>query len=526
MERAEQLRIISQVIRELQEENGAWVELARMGTPLKSSGLDFKALGHEKLRPYLEQFSNELVFQKDDAAYPPVFYVKFKTGEAAGTAAPEPPTPEQEKPETPARAPAIKNIDFQKLFDLNLGYIGNKDSAVKALQRIASGIVNFNDVIDTIAKEVEQGNIIYWAQSSAGATKHATVPDNVAIKMIATPCTDAQGNKIYAYFMYNPHRKSWTGIYFQSEVHIRNRVSSHNIGKLLFKSWQDADAFIKKVHGDEDKRRLLPGEEWTFGGDEEHKTAYPILESYLKHYTVKLFNETSEEGNMNYGNVLFTEDKSKCLFNTGLLDTYANEIFIYGDAYYGANNFLIGVRNPVCETSARKLEQIGFENPTPNMLKFFEFVDELVYDPKIKVDFSDSEKLTHIIEDNIRRFPEDVQKQIEKGRFQQVAATLKSAAEAAEKIAARNYKYVVPQWRPQEKKIQFLMPIYLDLEYASSPDFALVLNREGNYYIPETILTLSMAYTNARLLCKPDDTWLQPTHIEAIEDSEEETDEY
>ena len=80
----------------------------------------------------------------------------------------------------------------------------------------------------------------------------------------------------------------------------------------------------------------------------------------------------------------------------------------------------------------------------------------------------------------------------------------------------------VPQYRPACKgevgRIQFLMPIYLDTQYSSQPDFALVLNDErigkARFYTPETVLELSWAYNNARVICKPDDTWLSPARIE------------
>ena len=82
-------------------------------------------------------------------------------------------------------------------------------------------------------------------------------------------------------------------------------------------------------------------------------------------------------------------------------------------------------------------------------------------------------------------------------------------------IAQRNYKFIVPMYRPQTGKIQLLMPIYLKGTYSSKPDFALILtpDKENEYYIPETILPLDAVYHNARLIAKPDDTWLNPDTI-------------
>lgn len=66
---------------------------------------------------------------------------------------------------------------------------------------------------------------------------------------------------------------------------------------------------------------------------------------------------------------------------------------------------------------------------------------------------------------------------------------------------------VVPQFYNGE--IQFLMPVYLGTEFSGKPDFALVLALdESNIYLGTTILTVEMAYQNARLIAKPDNPWL------------------
>jgi hypothetical protein len=68
-------------------------------------------------------------------------------------------------------------------------------------------------------------------------------------------------------------------------------------------------------------------------------------------------------------------------------------------------------------------------------------------------------------------------------------------------------------YRPQENKLQLLMPIYLSGSFTNKPDFALVLDLEDGIYTPETILPLDAAYQNARLIAKPDELWLNPDDI-------------
>lgn len=85
-----------------------------------------------------------------------------------------------------------------------------------------------------------------------------------------------------------------------------------------------------------------------------------------------------------------------------------------------------------------------------------------------------------------------------------------SAVSFASRLAERNYKLIVPQYWPKTNGIQFLMPIYLSGEFAGRPDLALVLEKRATCYQGTTILTLDMAYQNARLVAKPDDFWLNP----------------
>ncbi|MBV5330614.1 MAG: DUF3825 domain-containing protein, partial [Chlorobium sp.] len=71
--------------------------------------------------------------------------------------------------------------------------------------------------------------------------------------------------------------------------------------------------------------------------------------------------------------------------------------------------------------------------------------------------------------------------------------------------------------RPNDNKIQFLMPLYLEGKFNEAPDLALVLDFVEDLYVPETVLPLDAAYQNARLIAKPDNQWLDPKRIQFSE---------
>ena len=78
---------------------------------------------------------------------------------------------------------------------------------------------------------------------------------------------------------------------------------------------------------------------------------------------------------------------------------------------------------------------------------------------------------------------------------------------------------------PRFDTISFIMPIFLGRSYKKRPDFALVLqnippilNDEGKvieegYYVARTILDLEDGYQDARVIAKPDESWLNPGEI-------------
>jgi len=112
----------------------------------------------------------------------------------------------------------------------------------------------------------------------------------------------------------------------------------------------------------------------------------------------------------------------------------------------------------------------------------------------------------HILTDNIDRFPADLAAHPIRGK-----QALDAAVEWAIKRARRNYKVIVPQWYPKlgEAGAQFLLP--LDLTGGPGADLALVVSAVGaTFYRGHTVLTLDMAYTNARLVARPDSEWLKP----------------
>lgn len=90
---------------------------------------------------------------------------------------------------------------------------------------------------------------------------------------------------------------------------------------------------------------------------------------------------------------------------------------------------------------------------------------------------------------------------------------IENALETSIKRANWNYKTAIPMYYPTLNTTSLLLPLALLDENVI--DVALVIEKQpsGNY-IGQTILPLEWAYSNARLITRPDSDWLITEHIQ------------
>ena len=219
----------------------------------------------------------------------------------------------------------------------------------------------------------------------------------------------------------------------------------------------------------------------------------PILRNYIRFTFQRLEEMTS-------GIVISTDGKAAA-FNTGLVTPNQEDIY----SLFRANTR--PGRQPWRWNGFSKASDWNFVDnfgaSVPPLANYFEDPSVLLYDRRCELFIN----IDHVME-HIARFPEHLQKN------PYVARQLMISAEATtKKRVYRNYKTAVPQYyrdKGTDGGVQLLLPICL--ENPGRADLALVVakNEAGNAYRGSTVLTLDMAYNNARLLARPDTEWLQP----------------
>lgn len=225
----------------------------------------------------------------------------------------------------------------------------------------------------------------------------------------------------------------------------------------------------------------LTGEQWNSSGRYDNN----ILKKYMRYTYWKLESEKK---------VIRTD--AYTLFNTGLFTTLYESIYVYGEkATEGFDTWKF-----VGFYTEYDLGNLGICD-LPDRANYFQDPSLLIFDVNCKINV----QYKHILEDEETKQRID---EILQGNNKNIVSLLRGEIETMKKKVAANYKIAVPQY--YNGKIQLLLPLCLN--DGVTPDLALVVtkNDAGNFYQGHTCLTMDMAYSNARLIAKPESNWLLP----------------
>ena len=314
-----------------------------------------------------------------------------------------------------------------------------------------------------------------------------------------------ESSPIYGWFTKNTKGR-YEGINWGTDMDFKSSRKDREqffVGRFVFETLDSCNTFLSKLVDD----KTIIEEPWEYKNRTDPTFRFPILKSYLQFELERLFYEHEE---LHYEDkIVYNRDKTKIIFNTNLIDKFGHDLIIAGDVLN------IGGKEYVANLDMRprklNLKKMGFDNFDPIPPQFFKDVNEIVFHCDWEIDCN-VEQYEHIIEDRIDRFPSKYRTL----STDELGLKLDNAIDFAKRIAQRNYKFIIPMYYPSAKRIQLLMPMYLECSYTSHPDFALILtpHSEERIYTPETILGLDEVYQDARLVAKPEESWLNPMLIQ------------
>lgn len=272
-------------------------------------------------------------------------------------------------------------------------------------------------------------------------------------------------------------------------------------------------------------------EMWDFeDSDVDDESRFSILRSYLKYtfYHLQVEGKICEDPELDFA-----------AFNTGLVNKVYDPLYACFSKKDGADR--PWVFSGFCRAGSRSLGKslVRSFNPLPERAEYFTRKEDLLYDTDQPLELDTD----HILLDNISRLPLDFledeldgdpdareiisdlrecmdneQRNILFGDLKEIVGDsprllrrlmnrLDDAKDLALKRVEWNFRTAVPAFYPRRNTMSLLLP--LDLTDNEQPDIALVVEpTESGAYLGQTILTMRMAYNNARLVCRPDSDWL------------------
>lgn len=326
---------------------------------------------------------------------------------------------------------------------------------------------------------------------------------------------------------------------FQTMLHAKQTAKPLlNDPKNALIQWTSLGDFQKSIYSL--KEIALP-ERWHYK-KQPPRNPYPILTSYIKYTFYRLSREK---------NKILIKDNIAA-FNTGLVDKRYEPIFAMFSKTPNA------LREWRLESFCIAGEDEGKElakkfSPLPARAHYFDKVSDMLYDtlsPKPVLDWN------HIVIENVDRLPfsflednhpksfelrkvDEMTYQDREQYFTDLAEAIRTDTKAYRNITNRfkdalelalkriewNFKTAIPTYFPTHNKMSLLLP--LSLTDDEKVDIALVVEKtESGNYLGHTILPLEWAYSNARLVCRPDSDWLVADEIqpdfeeEAVEEEE------
>ncbi len=278
-------------------------------------------------------------------------------------------------------------------------------------------------------------------------------------------------------------------------------------------------------HAINDLKNIALKERWYYKS--QHPTyPFPILSKYLTYTFFRLSKEAHK----------IAMNDQFATFNTGLVNNLYEPIYalfeknkVQGRQEWFFHEFCISGVGRAGKNLASNF------NPLPDRAQFFNNTSELIYDingPEPQMNWN------HIILDNVSRLPIEFLEEnkptgflfrdtttmntIEKNnyfktlaeaiendskRFRAIKNRFADSLSLALKRVQWNFKTAIPMYYPPNNKMSLLLPLsLLDDEVI---DLALVAEKTlSGSYLGHTIIPLSWAYSNARLITRPDSDWL------------------
>ena len=237
--------------------------------------------------------------------------------------------------------------------------------------------------------------------------------------------------------------------------------------------------------------KLAKPEEWDFRRPEFKRDGqrFPVLKGYLN-YTFRRLQDQDK--------IVYSGSDDRACFNTGLQTSLEKDI--YATFFRNRNAQTRGQPDWTLygffDSYDRALTDF---RPLPDIATYIDNASDLVFDTKYRVEVN----YEHLFNDSRDRLPDVLQDEPTLA-----ISAFEGALQLLKERVRRNYKLAIPNW--YHGQIQLLLPLNLMSEHEADLALAAEKDQSAHLYRIKTVLTMDMAYMNARLITRPDRDWLNP----------------
>jgi len=378
--------------------------------------------------------------------------------------------------------------------------------------------INLLDTVGDISKKEEALNALAWAAGIekteidiASINKRAEDPENFRYFTESFREVDKDDARVFyvwvdsgylkdgiypIYFSFMKRGIGLSGAFVGTEKHIIDYANKKRLmrNQELANSQYDSIAhnisnedFFEELYS-----RLLIKDNWK------------IAENALANYVYAIANRLAQKvGYDNKDVCIVNKDRTKVIFNTNLLDKYGNDIYVKFNIMGNE------IRYPEFIRSKADLIEEGFSKEdlgrSLKSINLYDSIDQLIFHAEEEdFDLENFERLTHVLEERIDRFPEEVRDL----PLEILCSKLISAIKLAIRISKRDIRYVIPTYCIHTGEIQFLIPFHVIKSLNEKPELAIVVNKKNGFYAVMTVLPLAEAYANHKTITPYSDEWI------------------
>jgi hypothetical protein len=306
----------------------------------------------------------------------------------------------------------------------------------------------------------------------------------------------------------------------QPAAYSRKSMMEENISFYGFGGWDGTKAKLNWDGAKTELKKLCQPENWGPNDKILHNYVNQLLNAVLKQY----LKECGEKHDDDYNKgIFFSYDGDLMWFDTGLYTNDFKRIFGFCDRNLNQDHQLWFLQEWQTRFVASKLN--SFREPEP--FKFFKEHHELHFNPQFDLQIDTD----HMLESNENH--DRVKKVLDALNIvttgkPDMLNRIKMAVENMKIRVKQNSRTVVPQFYGDlglqlllplsfgnDNAVQLVIPvtkIELDLKRTETRD---PTNPSHWRYVGRTVLDMSMAYNNARLLNRLESEWLQPPVIDS-----------